>query len=279
LHTSRAQLDAYAKTHLLSWITDESNADTQLQRNYCRHEVLPVIEREWPSAVSCLARVAAHCAQASHVLEELAQEDLAVVATQSMVHSKKLLLLSRARQENVLRYWLHSQGLPLPSTAVLHAIFNEVIVAKEDATPCVTWEGAEVRRFRDHLYAHKPLAAFDPSMVMPWDLQQPLPLPGESGTLQCHAVMGQGIKRSELSSVLEVRFRQGGEICYLPGRLGGHSLKHLFQEWRVPTWLRDRVPLLYHQGDLVAVVGYCVCDGFAARAGEAGWLINKNISV
>jgi tRNA(Ile)-lysidine synthetase-like protein len=42
----------------------------------------------------------------------------------------------------------------------------------------------------------------------------------------------------------------------LPQRPHRHELKKLFQQWQVPPWERDRVPLIYIEDELVAVVGY-----------------------
>lgn len=41
LRSSRAQLQAYAEEHQLTWIEDPSNADPRFSRNYLRHRVFP----------------------------------------------------------------------------------------------------------------------------------------------------------------------------------------------------------------------------------------------
>ena len=69
---------------------------------------------------------------------------------------------------------------------------------------------------------------------------------------------------------MEVRFRQGGETLQPAGRRHHHRLKTLFQEWGVPNWERERVPLVYSNGTLIAVAGLCVCEGFQASADQAG---------
>jgi tRNA(Ile)-lysidine synthase len=66
-------------------------------------------------------------------------------------------------------------------------------------------------------------------------------------------------------STIEVRFRQGGESIVL--RKQTKSLKKLFQEWKIPAWLRERTPLLYVDGQLAAVIGYAVSDYFYQKSG------------
>jgi tRNA(Ile)-lysidine synthase len=67
-----------------------------------------------------------------------------------------------------------------------------------------------------------------------------------------------------------VRFRQGGEKCRLPGRAHRHELKKLWQEWGVPPWQRDRIPLIYIDDEIAQVVGFSVCEPFLAKANETG---------
>jgi tRNA(Ile)-lysidine synthase len=67
---------------------------------------------------------------------------------------------------------------------------------------------------------------------------------------------------------VEVRFRQGGERCIPAGRTHHRTLKKLFQEWSVPAWLRDQIPLVYLDGQLAAIPGYLWCEPFSAAPGE-----------
>jgi tRNA(Ile)-lysidine synthase len=36
------------------------------------------------------------------------------------------------------------------------------------------------------------------------------------------------------------------------------TLKNLFQQWEVPTWERDKIPLIYYKNTLIAVTGYAI---------------------
>ena len=66
---------------------------------------------------------------------------------------------------------------------------------------------------------------------------------------------------------IKVKFREGGEVCRLNGRFGAYKLKKLFQEWGVPPWERNRIPLLVSGNNLLMIVGYAIC---AAEGNEDG---------
>ena len=71
----------------------------------------------------------------------------------------------------------------------------------------------------------------------------------------------------------QLAFRTGGERCRPAGRGHSQTLKKLLQEYRVPHWWRDRVPLWYCDGQLAAVGDLWICEGFQASEGASGWSI------
>jgi tRNA(Ile)-lysidine synthase len=77
LHFSRQEILDYAEAHELQWIEDESNADDNYPRNFLRHRVLPLLGKKFPAYRDTLARSAQHFAEASGLLDELAQLDAA----------------------------------------------------------------------------------------------------------------------------------------------------------------------------------------------------------
>ncbi|HXV11973.1 MAG TPA: tRNA lysidine(34) synthetase TilS, partial [Burkholderiales bacterium] len=49
LDVTRAEILAYARARGLEWIEDESNANTDIRRNFLRHRVLPVVAQGFPA--------------------------------------------------------------------------------------------------------------------------------------------------------------------------------------------------------------------------------------
>lgn len=252
LQVSRQALHAFAEQEHLSWIEDESNNSLKFDRNFMRHQVMPLFRTRWPSADTVLSRVAEHCAEANELLTELAITDAENGITEENTLSIMALnQLSPARQRNLIRYWLHRNNLRAPSAIKLRQLQQDFLQAKADATPYLQWPGAEIRRFKGHLYAMKPLLQHDPKTIISWNLQEPLVLPAGLGALHPEDILGQGLHNP---TQVTVRFRQGGERFKPVGRQGSHPLKKLFQEWGVPPWLRDRTPLVYYKEELLAVI-------------------------
>lgn len=247
----------YATAWGLGWIEDPSNQALGFDRNYLRHQLMPVIRQRWPGAAQTLHRAAAHQAQAQSLLNDLADLDLTALANASdhSLSVAALRQLTSARQGNCLRRWLVQQGFGVPPQARLEAIITQVLEADVDSTPLVVWDNVQVRRYRDRLYAMAPLTPHDPTQIIAWDVRQPLVIAHLGITLQASDVALQGLRLVEQTAPISVRFRSGGEYCHAGDKRPGKTLKKRFQEAGIPPWQRERVPLIYAGDTLVAVWG------------------------
>lgn len=262
---SREEILQYAAQHGLSWVEDVSNTDISIDRNYLRHKVMPLLKIEWRGVLKTLGRAAQNCAEASYLLEILANQDYAAVcgSVAQTLSISKLLNIGPERQRNVIRYWLQLQGLSLSSRIKLHEIQRTILNSASDRLPCVAWGGAEIRRYRDDLYAMTPLKPHDCSTILPWNLSSALTLPSNLGILKAKF---NTLKVKAILDVsdITVRFRCVGGKCKPKGRKT-HSLKNLFQEWGIPPWQRSRIPLIYQGDKLMVIVGHCICEGWDER--------------
>jgi tRNA(Ile)-lysidine synthase len=260
LGCSRQELRDYARRHGLGWVEDASNLDVAYTRNYLRQRVFPVFTQRWPSASRTLARAARHQAEAVELLAELAEQDRqgAAGTRPGTLSLRALRGLSPARQANLLRHWIRGLGLPVPDTRQLAQVRAQTLGAHAGRSPCVRWAGAELRRYRDDLHAMAPLPPHDPAMVLRWDPSAPLPIPHLGLELRGGDLMRLGVAIPRQG--LTVGFRRGGERCRPAAAPHHRSLKTLFQEAGVPPWERERIPLIYADGRLVAVMGHWACD-------------------
>lgn len=272
----REEIYSYAVKNNLNWIDDPSNFDTDFDRNFLRHDVVPLLKTRWPSLKKTLSRTASHLAEADHLLTELAYKDWHHVHESDQINVSALMKLSEKRQRNVLRYWISDYcELTLPDTVHLNRILKEVLTAAADAEPEVIWKGGEVRRYQGLLYAQEKLPGQKKDSSLIWqDIEKPLQLNDNGLRILATTSVGKGLSWRKLKNKeISLRRRQGGETCRPVGRGQTHQLKKLFQEWQVPPWERGTIPLLYVDGELAQVMGYCLCEAYAAVENEPGLVI------
>ena len=146
----------------------------------------------------------------------------------------------------------------------------DLIPAREDAQPLVSWPGTSVRRYRNGLY------------LMPHDLADVIEeIPVEAGMAELGAGLGTlafedgaqpGLDPQLLDDGLTVRRRIGGEEFQPAGQQHTRKLKKLLQEEGVVPWMRDRLPLVYCGERLVAVGDLWIVAGATANPGiQVNW--------
>lgn len=260
LNVTQESLKVYAVTHGLTWVEDESNDDMNFDRNFLRQEIIPTLKQRWPKLVANLARAAKHCADANNFIDNEIKDLFHEIfnTTAKSLYIPKLLAHSGQIQTYILRYWLQHLNLPLLSTKAISILEREILHARCDGAPLLSSKLLQIRRYDNELYAMHPLARHDASLVINWDPTQDLLLPDGRTKLTAADLTALGINPTYLLKPT-IRFRQGGERCYLPNRKHSHSLKKLLQTWRVPPWKRDRVPILYEGESIKAIIGYTAC--------------------
>lgn len=247
LDQPRAQLLAYARAHGLDWIEDPSNTCTDIDRNFLRQQVMPLLQDRFARAGQRLALSARRSGEDADLLRTQDRHTLdgLRLATDGLSVPGLLALQATARARAV-RAWLRQQHAP-PLPGHLHAVLDaQVLACTPDRAAQLAWAGWQLRRWRDGLYLLPPRPAQpDTGWSAYWDGRQPLALPDGSVWLLDNAPDG-------FSQPLQVRLRRGGERLVLPGR-GHHSaLKDCLQQAGIPPWQRPWLPLLWHQEQLLA---------------------------
>lgn len=250
----RAALRGYAEHHGLHWLQDPSNADTLIDRNYLRIDVLPRMRKRWPEAEVSIAQSANWVRAAADYIDAQSQRALAFVQglDPATLRFREWLDLAEALRDPVLRRWLRGIGLPEPNQHQVHELVRQLAEAGEDKLPCVRWPGAELRRYRDLVYARRPLMFVPVEWQFAWR-GEPLVLPVGLGTLSLVAAGTQAPPRL-LTAVLRVCFRRGGESLKLAGDAHHRDLRDLFQEAGIPPWERGRLPLIFDDEERMLAV-------------------------
>lgn len=152
LDVSRDEVEAYANLAGLSWVTDESNADTALTRNYLRHDALVHLSRRFPAAESSLVQAAANFAEAALLLDEMAEQDWRRVSEGGEAIMAELRRLSVPRLKNLLRHRLRNLGWKVPVANRLDEFARQLLTAGPDRHPELMLEEGVMRVANRRLY-------------------------------------------------------------------------------------------------------------------------------
>lgn len=303
LELTRAELRAVAERWGLSWLEDPSNRSVDFDRNLIRTRLVPIVRERWGDAAARAAtRLTAAMCDAEDVLERVAEDDLgAASAVPGRLPLAPLRGLPPARQRNALRHAIRAAGLAIPDAARLEALRHGIGATPAEAARRIEWRGGEARLFRDRFYllapgggpaseaSHGGFAPFirdEPGMPdavspptsapgaahgAPGRVAAEQPWQGPEGRIVLEPADGDdldaasGFPASWARDGFDVRFREGGERIKPAGDAHHRSLKAWFQRRGIVPWMRDRIPLLYRDGRLVAVADLAL-DEHACRA-------------
>ncbi|PKM23126.1 MAG: tRNA lysidine(34) synthetase TilS [Gammaproteobacteria bacterium HGW-Gammaproteobacteria-14] len=280
LGVGRQQLVAAARHWQLSWIEDPANQQVDFNRNFLRHQVLPLLDQRWPDSAAMLTASASVLAEQAGLLDERAWEDfVSCDGDDQSLSLSAWLELSSPRRRNLLYGWLRRRGINAPSVATLQRVERELVTAADDRQPAVVWPEGEWRRFRGRLYLLSKSASLPLEDAVEWrPIVDPV-LQWQGLTIQSLAANTDApdSKPAQSSVWEELALRGPTESVRVQGASGGERLllrghhREVSELWRaagVPPWRRRRLPLFYVGDELVAVAAAGVADDWCPLPGD-----------
>ena len=240
LGITRDQIENYAGSHQLAYLNDGSNDDTRYDRNFLRHEVLPLIESRWPGYRSGFARSAT-------LSGELATSGHFDNLTEYTRYGGPYLPMGVNDAKSLhraLHGWLRELNAPLPEFVALEEFARQCIQAQGDKLPELRVGGYLLQRWRQgiHLYPGDIDRDFDISCEVGGALA------GRWGSIAWQAAdmgLSTGIP-------IQVRPPRPGDAVSL-GQRPRRSVGQWLQETGVPPYLRGCYPLVQVGDEIIAI--------------------------
>ncbi|WOH38763.1 tRNA lysidine(34) synthetase TilS [Thalassotalea fonticola] len=281
LSISRKQIEDYAKLFKLTWIEDESNNNQDFDRNFLRQSIIPLLEQRWPQIKKTASRSAKHCQQAQVLVEQVAVTDLKQCQTATDSLSIDLLKeLSEQRLFNVLRFFIKINNKLAPSEKQLQEVVKTCFSAKEDKNPEVKVGDFYLRRFKNKLFisdVYADISAWQKQFCIA-DLRQGkvVELPDNLGSLYFSASQQtENSKENQFlltyvdeQADLKIVFKHDNPKCLPDFRQQRRELKKVLQELQIPRWQRKRLPLVFINEQLAAVLPLFIDKDFTANTNQ-----------
>lgn len=275
INVPREIIEKYAKINNIKWIEDHSNNNLDFDRNFLRKKVVPRIKKRWPSAHITISRLSQLAENNQRLLHEIALEDITELERQDVLDLEILSNKSRLRVNNIFRFLIHKNNMDMPSYKVLESGIEALLTAKSNS-PSMNWNGCSIKKYKNALYFIKsdPEPHNNQPFEMRWHIDETINLGGRRGSIRAKFIKGQGIALNKCQKSLAIKYRKGGEQIKPSGHRITKSLKNLFQENNVLPWVRDEIPLVYFDEDLISVGDLWFNQDFKAKEQEDGFLIS-----
>lgn len=271
---SRHSIECYALKYQLRHITDDSNFDVSIDRNFLRHQVLPILKERWSGFSEQVAKSCRLLQQSQSLHEELASIDAKKYVSDTGALSELVNSLSEPRQINLIRFWLKQRSGCYPAYSQLEQFLVQMN-SSHDRLPEIAISGGWVRRYQGFWAWWSQLPVVQPCGVL-WKFPFNKLIIDGCGCLKKSE--SGFLTPPEREQPVYVRFRHEVANPQLRpfGRGGSRSLKKLLQELSIPPWLRNQIPLIYYGDRWVALADYVIDEKFYER-NRQGWQLSWQI--
>jgi len=288
LTASRRDVENFLKENNISWREDATNSDTQLKRNYIRHEILPLLEQNLnPRVKEALARTCSIMSEDNRFMEQQALQAFNAAAENSpaKLNVKTLQQMPPAIRRRVLRQWLIKNGftankmrfdvIERATAMILSPCGSSTITAAADI---------EIRREYNILI-------FDTEQNEQNEIQKiKLNIPGktliESHGLLITATMRKGFERTPTGPLgkipadavirwdetnhadVYVRSWHNSDRIQPLGMDGTCKLQDLFTDAKIPQRERINIPVFFSENEVIWIPGYRISRKMAVADSE-----------
>jgi len=296
LEVTRSEIEAFLRAQKCCWREDESNVDTTFLRNRVRHELLPLLARDFnPGIRQTMLRTREVLAAEDEWLDDLARgilreclEGQGAVAGCAL-RSERLGTFPLAARRRVIRLWLFGQGVPEEGLSFEAVSRVNRLVGQTTGSGMVELTGGwTVRRHYGCLSVEVPVPLED-GMV---PLRVKLKVPGKTVIPVCGltvtTTMGPGVvKEKEMgpgklpakaslnatqwaNRNLWIRGWKAGDRMIPFGMTGSRKIQDILVDAKIPRAERGRVLVVECDGEIIWIPGYRIAARWAVSH-SAGW--------
>lgn len=273
LECQRGKIEQHLKEIGQEWREDKSNLSSKFQRNRIRHELLPLLEREFNPAIRDALSITAEISRHEQDFwdKSVAAALAGVQLGQGWVDARAFCELHPALQRRLLKALAPLELDFEHVEAARGFVMAEQVGEREIARGMrlrLTRERGGKPRFSFTAEAAVEAQQYSVELKMPGEVQ----LPMRGTRLVSRAVekpeFGTGLTAALTGRVVTIRNWRPGDRYHPLGR-GEAKLKDFFQQLHVPSAERGTWPVAELEGELVWVLGLPVATRFAANTGNA----------
>jgi len=254
LKKTKKELILWAQDRNLDWIEDFSNLNINYDRNFIRHNIIPIFEKRWPFFIKNCFRSTIICQQETNLLNQFLQEKIDnLIKFNGSLNIENFKKMKKSICIALIRYWILLKKIKTPSYAKMQSIYYQMLFSKIDANPKIILEKYEIRRYQKSLYCIKKQTDLKNTILFWHQKNEKLILPNNLGHLIKNK-NGIHLPAPKSNELINIRFQYEGCLLII-GRNKKRKIKKIWQEKKIPPWLRHQIPLLFYNNKFISALG------------------------
>jgi tRNA(Ile)-lysidine synthase len=256
LNVRRKALEDYLNAEQVGWVTDTSNQDQSLDRNYLRSAIFPQLDQRWPGLVKRLNQTSRNLQDQNAAIRMLLAQAPRYLSSDGV--TLPLTEFNKAApvlQAEIIRNWARERSASPPPRARLHEFLLQLQSLRADSQAELKWGRWLIKRQAKQLWMHEmPLPASCPACE--WKAGSELVLGRMLGKLLFRGATSVAFHHLRVSCRAMVS--KDSNIS----RSDKNIIKENMRILNIPVWLRETIPLLIQDNELCAIGDWWFSRGF-----------------
>ncbi len=149
------------KNEGISWIEDESNQESDYDRNFIRNKIMPLVKERWGAAPKNIAHLSSICKKENHSIKEHTKQLYKQILEREALSLETLKTLKEEDIEKVIRFFFRENGKMAPSQKQMRSILKQIVFSKSNGK--VLFKGFSIQKYNNKLYFvnnHQKMVSF-----------------------------------------------------------------------------------------------------------------------
>ena len=142
LKISKKDILSYLNENNIKYIKDDSNNNNELDRNFLRNEIFPLLEERWNGFTKRINRTSSIFRDRNNMYTALINEKYSDLIGEK-IEIKKIKGLSNSIISDILRYSIRQCNIALPNSKIMEEIIKTFINSSPGPKSIVTWSRSD----------------------------------------------------------------------------------------------------------------------------------------
>ncbi len=266
LNTTKEEIIAYASTHKLMYVDDETNFENDHSRNIIRNKIMPLIKSTWPSIEQNILSFSNICRMDDEYINNQISFDGLTYENNSIRIPLSYFLLKPSVKTRIIRHALsqlnHSKDIErkhldmlcdmalnaqngtkihLPNNVICHKEYDSITLSIKKPAPYFS-----PIKFKCGNYSFEGFGDIKIKNATNFNLNE-----ASSNNLM--------LDTKKLPKNCVIRMREEGDM-FKPYNSSTKKLKDYFIDKKIPQRKRSSIPVIACEKEILAVIGYEISD-------------------
>ena len=142
LEVSKKEILSYLNQNNIKYIKDDSNKNNELDRNFLRNKIFPLLEGRWNGFAKRINKTSSIFRDRNNIYAELINEKYSYLIGEK-IEIKKIKGLSNSIISDILRYSIRQCNIALPNRKIMQEIIKTFINSNPGPKSIVTWSRSD----------------------------------------------------------------------------------------------------------------------------------------